>query len=231
MDNTEITTQSLVNFANRNFQSGKIMPSATQEEVLFCVRPELYAAMTICQRILENEIIIISNAYKIMEYTGYINSFKFKNLKEKIFYDSDFCQKDKENILCLDATFKDHYSFRSVLQDISKFYSACFFCNKKYNNAGISTGSWGCGAFSGDKTHKFLQQLVSAKANHVKLSYSTFGNQNYYNSLKKLFIYVIQHKPKICDLYKLIIEFKGKKDEEFHKYLKEKLGNEFYLDK
>ena len=230
MDNTEIITQSLVNFANRNFQSGKIMPSATQEEVLFCVRPELYAAMPICQRVLENEIIIISNAYKIMEYTGYLNSFKFKSLKENIFYDSDFAQKDKENILCLDATFQEHYTFKSVLQDISKFYSACYYCKKKYNNAGISTGSWGCGAFSCDKTHKFLQQLVSAKANHVKLSYSTFGNQNYYNSLKKIFNCVIKNKPKICDLYKLIIEFKGKKDEEFHKYLKEKLGDELYID-
>ena len=59
MDNTEIPTQSLVNFANRNFQTGKIIPSATQEEVLFCIRPELYAAMPICQRVLENEIIII----------------------------------------------------------------------------------------------------------------------------------------------------------------------------
>ena len=71
MNNPGIDTQSLVNFANRNFQTGKIIPSATQEEVLFCVRPELYAAMFICQRVYENEIIIISNAYKIMDNTGY----------------------------------------------------------------------------------------------------------------------------------------------------------------
>ena len=230
MDNTEIPTQSLVNFANRNFQTGKIIPSATQEEVLFCVRPELYAAMPICQRVLENEIIIISNAYKIMENTGYLNSFKFKNLKENIFYDSDFAQNDKEDILCLDATFQDHYTFKSVLQDISKFYSACNYCKQKYNNAGISTGSWGCGAFWCDKAHKFLQQLVSAKVNNVKLSYSTFGDQYYYNSLNKLFNCVIKSKPRISDLYKLIIEFKGQRDSEFHKYLKEKLGDEFYMD-
>ena len=42
MNNPGIDTQSLVNSANRNFQIGKIIPSATQEEVLFCVRPELY---------------------------------------------------------------------------------------------------------------------------------------------------------------------------------------------
>ena len=62
MDNPGISTQSLVNFANRNFQTGRIIASCTQEEVLFCVRPELFMAMFICQRVYENEIIIISNA-------------------------------------------------------------------------------------------------------------------------------------------------------------------------
>ena len=50
-----------------------VIQSATQEEVLFCVRPELYAAMFICQRVYENEIIIISNANKIMDNTGYLD--------------------------------------------------------------------------------------------------------------------------------------------------------------
>ena len=72
--------------------------------------------------------------------------------------------------------------------------------------------------------------MVSAKVNKVKLSYSTFGDQYYCNKLIKLFNCVIKCKPKIGDLYKLIIEFKGKTDREFHKYLKEKLGDEFYMD-
>ena len=228
MDNPEIITQSIVNFANRNFQTGQILASATQEEVLFCVRPELYSAMFICQRVYENEIIIISNAYKLMENTGYLETFKFQKLKENIILDNNNI-KDNENVLCLDATFKEHYLFKSVIQDISKFYIACNYCSKKYENAGISTGSWGCGAFWCDKAHKFLQQLICSKANNVKLSYSTFGNQQYYNSLIKLLKTVIQKKPKVSDLYKLIINFKGEYDREFHKYLKKELGNEFYI--
>ena len=230
MDNPGIFTQSLVNFANRNFQTGKIIPSATQEEILFCVRPELFAAMFICQRVYENEIIIISNAYKLMDNTGYLNSFKFKSLKENIFSNYDFIKNDNEHILCLDATFKDHYSFKSVLQDFSKFYIACEYCVKKNENAGISTGSWGCGAFYCDKAHKFIQQLICAKANGIKLSYSTFGDQNYKNKLEKLLKAIIKYSPKVCDLYKLIIDFKGTRDKEFHKYLKEKLGDEFKMD-
>ena len=230
MDNPEIKTQSLVNFANRNFQTGKIIPSATQEEILFCVRPELYAAMFICQRVYENEIVIISNAYKLMENNGYLNNFKFKCLKENIFSNYNFEQNDNENILCLDATFKEHYTFKSVIQDISKFYTACNYCKKKYENAGIGTGSWGCGVFCCDKAHKFLQQLISAKSNNVILSYSSFGDKNYCNSLKKLFNAVIKYRPKVCDLYKLIIDFKSNSDKEFHKYLKKQLGDEFYMD-
>ena len=76
-----------------------VIQSATQEEVLFCVRPELYAAMFICQRVYENEIIIISNAYKIMDNTGYSYSFKFSNLNENIFNDDNFDKNDNENIL------------------------------------------------------------------------------------------------------------------------------------
>ena len=76
-----------------------VIQSATQEEVLFCVRPELYAAMFICQRVYENEIIIISNVYKIMDNTGYSYSFKFSNLNENIFNDDNFDKNDNENIM------------------------------------------------------------------------------------------------------------------------------------
>jgi poly(ADP-ribose) glycohydrolase len=205
-----------------DFQTGQIIPSATQEEILFSIRPEMFIAMFICQRIHENEIIIISGANRLFEYEGYSNSFKFKRILENF-------DNLNENVLALDATMFDHYLFNNLIQDISKFYTACNYCNKKYSNPGISTGSWGCGAFGCDKAHKFLQQLICAKVNNVKLSFSTFGNENYYYSLKKLFNSVIEYTPKVSDLWELIINFKGNSDEEFHKYLKQQLGNEFYI--
>ena len=55
MNNPGIDTQSLVNFATRNSPTGKIIPSAIQEEVLFCIRPQLYPAMLICQKVYENK--------------------------------------------------------------------------------------------------------------------------------------------------------------------------------
>lgn len=50
-----------------------------------------------------------------MDNIGYLNSFKLSNLKENIFNDDNFDKNDNENILCLDATFKDHYTYKSVL--------------------------------------------------------------------------------------------------------------------
>ena len=227
MDEPEIKTQSIVDFANMDFQTGQIIPSATQEEILFSTRPEMFIAMFICQRIRENEIIIISGANKLLDYEGYSYSFKFVKINESIYqnYNSDL----NETVLALDSTMEDHYLSESIIQDVSKYFTACSYCSKKYKNPGISTGSWGCGAFGCDKAHKFLQQIICAKANDIKLSFSTFGKENYRNSLKELLKCIINYVPRVCDLWKLIINFKGNSDEEFHRYLKKELCNEFYI--
>ena len=208
MDTPEIETQSIVDFANMDLQTGQIIPSATQEEILFSIRPEMFIAMFICQRIYENEIIIISGAHRLFEYEGYSNSFKFIKIIENI-------DTVNENILALDATMFDHYLFNNVIQDISKFYTACNYCNKKYSNPGISTGSWGCGAFGCDRVHKFFQQLICAKVNNVKLSFSTFGKEDYCNSLKQLLNSLIKYTPKVSDLWELLINFRA----HFHQFI------------
>ena len=226
MDSPEIEKQSIVDFANMDFQTGQIIPSATQEEILFSTRPEMFVAMFICQRIYENEIIIISGANKLFEYEGYSYNFKFAKINDIVYNNNDYLNG---NVLALDATMFDHYLYNNVVQDVSKFYTACNYCKNKYKNPVISTGSWGCGAFGCDRAHKFLQQLVSAKANDVQISFSTFGKQDYCDSLKEFLICIIKCKPKVKDLWKLIINFNGNTDEEFHQYLKNQLGNEFYI--
>ena len=226
MENPEIETQSIVDFANMDFQTGQIIPSATQEEILFSTRPEMFIAMFICQRMYENEIIIVSGTNKLFDYEGYSHNFKFVKISDNSYNNTDNLN---ENVLALDATMFDHYMSKSVIQDVSKYYTACQYCANKYKNPGISTGSWGCGAFGCDRAHKFLQQILCAKANNVKLSFSTFGKPDYAESLKELLKSIIKCKPKVCDLWELIYNFNGYNDEEFHCYLKKELGNEFYI--
>ena len=233
--NIDYETQGFVDFANRDLQTGQIIPSATQEEILFSIRPEMYIAMFICQRIGNNEILIISGAPKLFDYKGYGSNFEYICPKQNIFnlLTEEITVKNENHphILVLDATMKEHYSFNSVIQDISKFYTACNFMKNLYDKPGISTGSWGCGAFGCDRAHKFLQQLLVSKANGVKLAYSSNGKKKYAENLKELMKMVVKNTPSVKDLWEFIIGFKGMKNEEFHKYLKEKLGDEFYVEK
>ena len=76
-----------------------------------------------------------------------------------------------------------------------------------------------------------MQQLICASATKVKLSFSTFGNKQYESSLLKLLKGITKFKLKTKDLYKLIIDFKGNYDEEFHNYLQKQLGDKFDIDR
>ena len=189
MDEPQIETQSIVDFAKMDFQVRQNIPSVTQEESLFSTRPEMLIAMFICERIYEDEIIIISGANKLMNYEGYFYSFKFEKINENAY--KNYNNNLNENVLALDATMFDHYMNKRIEQDISKYYIVSEDCKNKFKNRGISTGSLGCGAFDWDRAYKFLQSIICAKANNVKLSFSTFGNEKYWESLKELYQCVI----------------------------------------
>jgi hypothetical protein len=51
-----------VDFANKYLHIHQIIPSCTQEEVMFSVRPECYLGIIICDVMLDHEAIIISGA-------------------------------------------------------------------------------------------------------------------------------------------------------------------------
>jgi len=54
---------------------GKVNASATQEEVLFSIKPELFVACLICERLLDNEIISVCGARQYSRYTGHQRDF------------------------------------------------------------------------------------------------------------------------------------------------------------
>jgi len=152
-----------VDFANKFIHIGCIIPSMTQEEVLFSVCPEAFVSMLICQKLGKREVVIIKNVRRYCSYSGYQYSFKFTGFYEdyNIF-----------NILIIDACFENHFSKRNIDRDINKAYLGFLMCQSK-----ISTGHWGCGAFGGEKVSKFLQQLIAAAIANVDLDYSTFREE------------------------------------------------------
>lgn len=67
--------------------------------------------------------------------------------------------------------------FQQVSLNILFFY--LFFKN-------IFIGYWGCGAFGGDKVHKFLQQVCAATLTNTPLYFSCYNDLAMCNQLKSI---------------------------------------------
>ena len=70
----------LVDFANRDLMIHEVIPSATQEEILFSCRPELFVSMLLIPRLRNHEAAVFRNARAFVDYTGYSFSFQVKGL-------------------------------------------------------------------------------------------------------------------------------------------------------
>ncbi|CAM9708325.1 unnamed protein product, partial [Choristocarpus tenellus] len=182
-----------VDFANRDLHIGRVIPSATQEEVLFSIRPELFIAMLVAgSRIADNEAIVISGAHRFSTYTGYLSTFRFNGEVR----DWEKGQRPPD-IIAIDAIVNPgghvQYAPASLLRDTDKAYlgflpqdtvhSVCSPGDKvaaqthSEKQPGISTGNWGCGMFGGDVILKFVQQAMAASAAGIPVvHYSAFKN-------------------------------------------------------
>ncbi len=165
-----------VDFANQYLQIHQIIPSCTQEEVLFSVVPECMIGLLFCDRMVDSESILILNVRRISNYTGYLNTFRF----------SGFVEGNKLlDVLAIDAVFSAHFRRECVQRDMNKAFASFRSYRELTQKNKIVTGHWGCGAFGGvinvsqlaltsqDKPSKFLQQLIAAQLAGVELDYST----------------------------------------------------------
>lgn len=66
----------VVDFANKQLHIGKVIPSCTQEEVMFSVRPEAYLGIPLCATMEADEVITIRGARQVCDYTGYGSGFR-----------------------------------------------------------------------------------------------------------------------------------------------------------
>ncbi|CAK4077189.1 unnamed protein product [Aphanomyces euteiches] len=155
-----------VNFANEKLHIHRIIPSATQEEVLFTCAPEAYLAIGLCTPMEPNQVILIRNVQRCISYTGYSNTFRFADILTPL--------PPPFDILSMDATTSDHFTEEMVHRDILK--ASLAFVEPM--SSPVSTGHWGCGVFGGNKTHKFIQQWIAASLSQgfTRLDYSVFGD-------------------------------------------------------
>jgi hypothetical protein len=165
-----------VDFANKNIHIGRIIASATQEEILFSCSPELFILMQYVPELKASEAIIVDNVYQFSNYNGYLKSFKYTGLNTI----------DKVKSICVIDSMV-HYSFHTqVIKDnFMRDLYKCYLGFKDYK--WVSTGNWGCGVFGCDPAIKFTQQYLVARICRIKLDYSTFGNSELEAHLKNLY--------------------------------------------
>ena len=106
------------------------------------------------------------------------------------------------------AQGNNQYEEANILRDINKAYIG-FLPN--YNATStvdkfdvVSTGNWGSGAFAGDVTLKFIQQLLAASAAKVSLEYSTFKNASLENRLTNIYNVFKSRDLNVSQVFELI---------------------------
>jgi len=192
-----------VDFANQDIHIGCIIPSLTQEEVLFSCAPEAFISMLINDRLRDRDVVVIKNVRRYCEYTGYLYSFRFTGFyKYSIF-----------NILVIDACYMQHFKRKNIDRDMNKAYLGFLLCNSK-----ISTGHWGCGAFGGEKVSKFLQQLCAAVVANVDLDYSTFKDEDYKAKFNTILNTLKTNNINVSRVYEILLGFQNMHYEEFYDY-------------
>ncbi|KRX03363.1 hypothetical protein PPERSA_12642 [Pseudocohnilembus persalinus] len=229
-----------VDFANKYLQIHQNIPSLTQEEVIFTIRPDIYPVLLISDMLNDNEAIIIEGARMFCNYTGYSSSFRFSGPSPYLKL------KDISAIIAIDAlvsssVVQKQCEKNKVFRELNKAYIGFKgikpqnqIYNLKQNT--ISTGGWGCGVFGGNQYLKFLQQLIAAQLAKKDLVYSAYKDKDRQKQFEQIYSQIIKNKINTKQLLDIILNFanqtyvynfpaneKKEKNENFYDYLQKQL--------
>jgi hypothetical protein len=163
-----------VDFANRQIQIGQNIPSCTQEEVMFSIRPELFLCLPLFTTILDHEAAGVAGAAVFTAYTGYLTTFRFAggarggeshalNRASRV---QDDPLRNIPYVSVIDAHVNRGTQFGPEMhtRDLNKAFVGFDLACSTGGAGVIATGPWGCGAFFGDLGLKFVQQVMAAAA-------------------------------------------------------------------
>ena len=235
-----------VDFANKQLHIGCIIPSCTQEEVMFSIRPDLFISLLVFQTLASNEAALMFGCQRHCNYSGYLESFKFCGT---VSYDP-FAWISKEgkgevespeapanpslrpppSIIAIDAIVNrgDQFLGPAVRRDLLKVYAGF----SRLATKRIATGNWGCGAFRGDPTLKFLQQLMAAAVCPVSqdkplaLDYCIFSSQAQAEKFANLTQALMERGVTVKQAYEWISEYSSQRGYLFEEFIDNKLNLE-----
>jgi len=146
---------------------------------------------------MDDEVIIIKGCRRFCDYSGYLFSFEFT----KAFTPP----LPPQDIIAIDAVYVSHFRETQTIRDLNKAFLGFLQCAGDRNK--ISTGFWGCGAFGGDKIHKFLQQLCCSTVTNTTLYFSSYSDSAMCDQLKSILQEIQDARATVTDIFNLMISF------------------------
>ncbi|KAF4090391.1 hypothetical protein AMELA_G00051260 [Ameiurus melas] len=200
-----------VDFANRMVGGGVTGQGLVQEEIRFLINPELIVSRLFTEALEHNECLIITGTEQYSKYSGYAESYKWKdNHKDET--PRDEWQRRCTEIVAVDALKYRHYMEQfqpeKFTRELNKAY--CGFVRQGVNTqnlSAIATGNWGCGAFGGDTRLKALLQLMAAAEAGRDVAYFTFGDLALMRDVHELHTFLTDKQVSVGKLYGLLKQY------------------------
>ncbi|KAM6997259.1 poly(ADP-ribose) glycohydrolase [Tautogolabrus adspersus] len=200
-----------VDFANRFVGGGVTGHGLVQEEIRFLINPELIISRLFTEALEANECLIITGTEQYSKYSGYAESYEWKESCK------DETPRDDWQRICTEIVAIDALKFRHFLEqflpekmtrELNKAY--CGFFRKNTNTkhlSAVATGNWGCGAFGGDTRLKALIQLMAAAEAGRDVAYFTFGDAQLMRDVHKIHTFLTERLVTVGRLYTLLNQY------------------------
>ncbi len=212
-------------FANKKIGGGVIGHGAVQEEILFCIFPELIVTRVFAETLLANEALLMVGAERYARHTGYASTFRFagpyqdttpvvsRTMSSSGGFGGHGFYRDR-TIFAFDALHFEHGSedqqFRPELIQRELFKSFVAFKPPPATDAiapPLATGNWGCGVFLGDKDLKAVIQLMAAAETRRNVKYFTYGDEELAARLKRFHACVRNSRIPVSTIARLVFEY------------------------
>ncbi|XP_051946654.1 poly(ADP-ribose) glycohydrolase-like [Xyrauchen texanus] len=200
-----------VDFANKLVGGGVTGLGLVQEEIRFLINPELIVSRLFTEALDHNECLIITGTEQYSKYSGYAESYRWKE-SHKDEMPRDDWQRRCTEIVALDALkyrhFMEQFQPEKMTRELNKAY--CGFMRPAVNPQNLSavaTGNWGCGAFGGDTRLKALLQLMAAAEAGRDVAYFTFGDEGLMRDVHDLHTFLKDRQVTVGTLYCLLKQY------------------------
>uniref|UniRef100_UPI0037E88877 poly(ADP-ribose) glycohydrolase n=1 Tax=Semicossyphus pulcher TaxID=241346 RepID=UPI0037E88877 len=200
-----------VDFANRFVGGGVTGHGLVQEEIRFIINPELIVSRLFTEALESNECLIITGTEQYSKYSGYAESYQWKERYEDETPRDDWQRRCTE-IVAIDALkfrhFFEQFLPEKMTRELNKAYCGFYRhnSNRKHLSA-VATGNWGCGAFGGDTRLKALIQLMAAAEAGRDVAYFTFGDAQLMRDVHEIHTFLTERQVTVGKLYCLLNQY------------------------